>query len=69
MIFYAKIILHDIHLLSEIKKDIKGHHERNLIVSNIELGSLRLFGPHTATFITLESGKIKWASKNAHSLF
>ena len=53
MLFYAKMILHDIHLLSEIKKDLKPHHERNIIVSNIELGSLRLFGPYTATFVSL----------------
>ena len=69
MIFYANMVLHDIHLLSEVKKDIKAHHERNLILMSLDLGSLNMFGPKTSTIIYTENGRIKWTSKNAHCAF
>lgn len=69
MIFYARMVLHDIHLLSEIKKEVKVSHQRNLIITTLDLSSIKLFGTATATLIAHESGKIKWASKSAHTIF
>lgn len=63
------MVLHDIHLLSEIKKDIKISHERNVLVGSLDLINIKLFSSNTASFISLENGKIKWTSKNAHTIF
>lgn len=49
MLFYSKLILYDIHLLSEVKKDIKNSYQRNHISS---LDNIQLYGDHTATFIS-----------------
>ena len=69
MIFYSRMILHDIHLLSEIKKEVKASHERNLLITTLDLHSLRLFGTRTASLISQENGKIKWSSKSTHEIF
>jgi PAS domain S-box-containing protein len=39
------------------------------MLTTLDLSTIKLFGPHTATLLSLENGKIKWASKNAHTLF
>jgi hypothetical protein len=69
MLFYSKLILHDIHLLSEVKKEIKISRERNVGLSTLELNNIQLFGNNTATMISLDNNRIKWASKNAHRIF
>lgn len=53
MLFYARMVLHDIHLLSEVKKDIKNAHDRNLLLSSLEPASLQLFGPSSIALISL----------------
>lgn len=69
MIFYARMVLHDIHLLSEVKKDIKNAHDRNLLLSSLEPVSLQLFGPSSIALISLENGRIRWTSRHAHRFF
>ena len=53
MLFYARMVLHDIHLLSEIKKDIKISHERNVLVGSLDLINIKLFSRNTASMISL----------------
>lgn len=53
MLFYARMVLHDIHLLSEIKKDIKISHERNVLVGSLDLINIKLFSSNTASMISL----------------
>jgi hypothetical protein len=69
MLFYSRLILHDIHLLSEVKKEIKISHERNAVLSTLELSNIQLFGNNTATFVSLDNARIKWVSKNAYRIF
>ena len=70
MLLYSKMVVHDIHLLSEIKKEISGNQERNLLFpSSTEMPSIQLFGQKTSTIITIEINRVKWASKNAASMF
>ena len=52
MLFYSRMVVHDIHLLSEIKKEIKVSHDRNTLVSAMESSNIQLFGTKTATIIS-----------------
>jgi hypothetical protein len=69
MSLYSRFVAHDIHLLSELRKDIKLNAERSFFANSTEIKGINLFSPDTVCLITIGTNGIRWASKNCYNIF